>query len=124
MVKTYDNKSPVRAKSFFEKMRGNWDLLLFCLPGIAVTIIYHYIPIYGVQIGFKNYKVGKGILGSTWTGLENFQRFFRSANSWLTIKNTLILSFYSMAAGFPMAVILALLLNSFRHKKYLTLYLP
>ncbi|MBR4236494.1 MAG: sugar ABC transporter permease [Clostridia bacterium] len=108
----------IRKKNFFEKMKGNWDLLMFCLPGIVVTLIYHYWPIYGVQIGFKNYKVGKGILGSSWTGLENFERFFRSAYAWLTIKNTLILSFYSMAAGFPMAVILALLLNSFRHKRY------
>ena len=105
-------------KTWLERMKGNWDLLLFCLPGIVVTVIYHYIPIYGIQIGFKNYKIASGIVGSTWTGLENFRRFFSGAYAWLTIKNTLILSAYSMVSGFPMAVILALLLNSFRHKKY------
>jgi putative aldouronate transport system permease protein len=108
----------MRKKTWLERMKGNWDLLLFCLPGIVVTVIYHYIPIYGIQIGFKNYKIASGIVGSTWTGLENFRRFFSGAYAWLTIKNTLILSAYSMVSGFPMAVILALLLNSFRHKKY------
>ena len=108
----------IRKKTWLERMKGNWDLLLFCLPGIVVTVIYHYIPIYGIQIGFKNYKIASGIVGSTWTGLENFRRFFSGAYAWLTIKNTLILSAYSMVSGFPMAVILALLLNSFRHKKY------
>lgn len=105
-------------KNLWQRMKGNWDLLFFCLPGIVVTVIYHYIPIYGALIGFKSYKVGNGILGSMWTGLDNFRRFFTGAYAWLTIKNTLILSAYSMIAGFPMAVILALLLNAFRHKKY------
>jgi len=99
-------------------MRGNWDLLLFCLPGIIVTIIYHYIPIYGVQIAFRNYKPKKGIWGSDWVGLKNFERFFHSADWWVLVRNTLLLSVYSLAAGFPVAVILALMLNSFRHKKY------
>ena len=43
-------------------MRGNWDLLLFCVPGMVFTIIYHYIPIYGVQIAFRNYKAKQGIV--------------------------------------------------------------
>lgn len=99
-------------------MRGNWDLLMFCMPGIIITIIYHYVPIYGVQIAFRNFKVKQGIFGSEWVGFENFRRFFLSVNAWTTIRNTLILSCYSLVAGFPVAVILALLLNSFRHKGY------
>lgn len=99
-------------------MRGNWDLLMFCMPGIIITIIYHYVPIYGVQIAFRNFKAKKGIWGSEWVGLDNFRRFFMSVNAWTTIRNTLTLSIYSLAAGFPVAVILALLLNSFRHKRY------
>ena len=107
-----------KKRSFLARMRGNWDLLFFCLPGIILTIIYHYIPIYGVQIALRNYKPKKGIWGSDWVGLKNFYRFFQSANWWPTIRNTLILSVYSLAAGFPVAVILALMLNSFRHKRY------
>lgn len=99
-------------------MRGNWDLLFFCLPGIIITCIYHYLPIYGIQIAFKNYKLSKGIWGSEWVGFSNLERFFRSANSWTVIRNTLVLSVYSLAVSFPVAVILALLLNSFRHKRY------
>jgi putative aldouronate transport system permease protein len=115
-----DGKAVVRGEKhgFFAKMRGNWDLLFFCLPGIIITTIYHYIPIYGIQIAFRNYKLKKGIWGSDWVGLANFERFFRSANAWTTISNTLILSVYSLAASFPMAVLLALMLNSFRHKRY------
>ncbi len=107
-----------RKKGFFERMRSNWDLLLFCLPGIVFTIIYHYIPIYGVQIAFRNYKAKQGIVGSDWVGLKNFIRFFHGADWLVLVRNTLMLSVYSLAAGFPVAVILALMLNSFRHKRY------
>lgn len=100
------------------KIRGNLDLLLFCLPGIIITFIYHYIPVYGVQIAFRRYSARRGIWGSRWVGLENFERFFSSANAWPVIRNTLILSIYSIAAAFPIAIILALLLNSFRHPRY------
>ena len=107
-----------RKKSFWERMRGNWDLVLFCLPGIVVTLIYHYWPIYGIQIAFRKYKMKLGIWGSKWVGLDNFERFFQSAYAWVTIRNTIILSVYSLVASFPIAVILALMLNSFRFKKY------
>ncbi|NLX82685.1 MAG: sugar ABC transporter permease [Clostridiales bacterium] len=100
------------------KIRGNIDLLLFCLPGIIITFIYHYIPIYGVQIAFRNYSARRGIWGSTWVGLDNFTRFFNSASAWPIINNTLILSLYSILAGFPVAILLALLLNSFNHRTY------
>ena len=109
---------PKKKRSFLQRMQGNWDLLLFCLPGIALTVIYHYIPIYGVQIAFRNYKPKRGIWGSDWVGLKNFERFFNSAYAGTTITNTLVLSVYSLIASFPVAVILALLLNSLRHKKY------
>ena len=81
-----------RKKSFLEKMRGNWDLLLFCVPGMIFTIIYHYIPIYGVQIAFRNYKAHMGIFGSSWVGLKNFIRFFNGADWLILVRNTLILS--------------------------------
>ncbi|MBR3740300.1 MAG: sugar ABC transporter permease [Clostridia bacterium] len=115
---TVNAVTPKKKRSFLQRMRGNWDLLFFCLPGIVFTIIYHYIPIYGVQIAFRNYKMKKGIWGSDWVGLKNFAKFFNSADWFILVRNTLYLSLYSLAAGFPVAVILALMLNSFRHKRY------
>ena len=115
---TVNAVTPKKKRSFLQRMRGNWDLLFFCLPGIVFTIIYHYIPIYGVQIAFRNYKMKKGIWGSDWVGLKNFAKFFNSADWFVLVRNTLYLSLYSLAAGFPVAVILALMLNSFRHKRY------
>jgi putative aldouronate transport system permease protein len=93
-------------------------LYLFCVPGIIITLIFHYWPLYGAQIAFRAYTARRGIWGSPWVGWEHFIRFFNSPNAALIIWNTLVLSIYSLAAGFPMPIILALLLNSFRHKHY------
>lgn len=101
-------------EQFRRKMPRNTDLLLFCLPGIIVTIIFHYIPLYGIQIAFQDYSPK----GSPWVGLEHFRRFFQSSYSLIVIKNTFILSFYSLVASFPIPIILALMLNSFRYKHY------
>jgi putative aldouronate transport system permease protein len=94
------------------------ELYLFCLPGILVMLIFHYWPLYGAQIAFRAYSVRRGIWGSPWVGLQHFIRFFNSPNAVQIILNTIVLSFYSLAAGFPIPIVLALLLNSFRHKRY------
>jgi putative aldouronate transport system permease protein len=96
----------------------NKDLYLFCLPGIIITLIFHYWPLYGAQIAFRAYSARRGIWGSPWVGWEHFIRFFNSPNAALIIWNTFVLSIYGLAAGFPIPIILALLLNSFRHKRY------
>jgi putative aldouronate transport system permease protein len=71
-----------------------------------------------VQIAFRDYSVRRGIWGSAWVGMEHFVRFFNSPNAGMIIWNTFVLSIYSLIAGFPMPIILALLLNSFRHRGY------
>jgi len=111
--------SPGRAgKSRLARIVENRDLYLFCLPGIIITLIFHYWPLYGAQIAFRDYSARAGIWGSPWVGWEHFIRFFNSPNAGLIIWNTLVLSVYGLVAGFPIPIILALLLNSFRHKKY------
>lgn len=97
---------------------NNFDLLIFCTPGLIITFIYSYIPIYGVQIAFKNFSARKGIWDSPWVGWDHFARFFNSPAAGQIIWNTFILAIYSMVAGFPIPIILALFLNSFNHKKY------
>lgn len=110
--------APKKNKKLLDKVRSNFDLYLFVLPGIIITFIFHYIPIYGVQIAFRDFSVRKGIWGSNWVGLEHFIRFFNSAYFGELLWNTFVLSIYSLIAGFPIPIILALMLNSFRHKRY------
>jgi putative aldouronate transport system permease protein len=105
-------------KSIWAKINESKALYMFCLPGIIITLIFHYWPLYGIQIAFRNYSVRRGIWGSAWVGLEHFVRFFNSPNAGLIIWNTFVLSIYSLVAGFPIPIILALLLNSFRHRGY------
>ncbi len=120
MKKTGTAYLPQRSRGIKLKksLRNNWEFWLFVLPGMVVTFIFSYIPLYGIQIAFKQFSPRKGILGSVWVGFDHFERFFNSPNFSTTLSNTFILSLYSMVASFPIPIILALLLNSFRHKKY------
>lgn len=81
-------------------------------------IVFEYVPMYGVQIAFKNFIATKGIYGSPWVGFQHFERFFNSNMFSVLIKNTLGLSLYRLAAGFPAPIILALLLNHLNSKRY------
>jgi putative aldouronate transport system permease protein len=114
----FKDAKKIRGKPGLAALLVNGDLFLFCLPGILITLIFHYWPLYGAQIAFRAYSARRGIWGSPWVGLENFIRFFDSPNAGPIIWNTLVLSLYSLAAGFPIPILLALLLNSFRHKGY------
>lgn len=99
-------------------LKRNWVLYLFVLPAVAYVIIFNYIPMYGIQIAFKDYRAGLGIWGSPWAGLKWFNRFFSSPNCWTLIKNTLTISLYSLIAGFPFPIILALILNYTKSMKF------
>ncbi len=99
-------------------LKRNWDLYLLLLPALAYIIILHYIPLYGVQIAFRDYNPWDGITGSPWVGLENFKRFFSSAQFWSLLGNTMALSVYSLIASFPIPIIFALLLNQCASKKF------
>ncbi|UOQ91889.1 ABC transporter permease subunit [Halobacillus shinanisalinarum] len=94
-----------------KKILQNWELYLFVLPAVLYFAIFHYIPLYGAQIAFKDFIPSEGIWGSPWVGFENFTRFFESYYFWDLIKNTLGISLYSLAVGFPLPIILALALN-------------
>lgn len=98
-------------------IKKNWQLYLFLLIPIAYIILFKYVPMGGVVIAFKDFKLRKGIWGSEWVGLENFIRFFSTYQSKKIIKNTLIISLYSMVAGFPMPIIFALMMNCVRSEK-------
>lgn len=95
-------------------LRRDKYLVLLVLPVLVYYAIFHYIPMYGVIIAFKQFKPLKGILGSDWAGFYYFQLFFESAYFWRLLKNTLLLSIYSLLWGFPVPIIFALLLNELK----------
>lgn len=84
---------------------------LLLLPALIYVIIFNYGPLYGVQIAFKDFKGSLGITGSRWVGFRHFKDFFRGYYFWDLIKNTLILSVYSLLVSFPIPIIVALILN-------------
>ena len=115
----------------WKRISRNWGLYLLLLPALVLLILFAYKPMYGVVIAFKNYKNSLGILGSPWVDplFKNFQRFFNSYQCGATIRNTLRLSLYSLAVGFPIPIILALMINQitamrFRRTFQTILYLP
>ncbi|KIL40692.1 sugar ABC transporter permease [Gordoniibacillus kamchatkensis] len=95
---------------------NNWELYLLITPVLAYFIIFHYIPMYGVQIAFKDFIATKGITGSPWVGMKHFDRFFQSYFFWRLIKNTLGIGVYQLAVGFPVPILLALMIHEVRGK--------
>lgn len=109
----------VRVKNFFDKkIKPNWILYVFLIPGIIYALIFMYYPIYGLTIAFKRFNPGLGITGSPWVGLMHFKRFFSAYNSWALIKNTFVLSFYSYLTSIPFPIILAIALNYCYHQRF------
>ncbi len=110
-------------------IRENYFLYLLIAPAIILTIVFKYIPMYGAIIAFKDFSTIKGIIGSDWVGFENFTKFLSSPNFGTIFMSTLKLSFYGLILGFPIPIILALMLNQVRRaaiKKniQLVLYAP
>lgn len=92
-------------------LKKNWGCYLFVLPMLIYVFIFNYIPLYGIQLAFKDYRVTDGIWGSQWVGFQHFVTFFTSYQFWDLLRNTLILSIYSIVVGFPFPIIFALFLN-------------
>ena len=100
-----------RGAQSWKAIRRNWQLYAMLALPVLYVLVFKYWPMYGVQIAFRNFNVVDGITGSPWVGLANFERFVSSYNFWQIIQNTLILSVYSLVAGFPFPILLALALN-------------
>jgi putative aldouronate transport system permease protein len=113
------NSTAIKRKGHVGRvLKRDASLWLFCIPGIVLTFIFSYIPMYGIQLAFRRFNATAGIWGSEWQGLYYFKRFFASPYFESTIWNTLVISFYSLLVSFPIPIILALLLNSLHHKRY------
>ena len=133
-MRAVTKKKAVSEKQTFAQkvsyVKKNWQLYLFFLmPALLLTIIFKYIPMSGVLIAFEDYNVIDGVFGSKWVGLEYFRRFLSSPDFMNYLLNTLKLSVYGLLWGFPVPIILALLLNRIRRagirkKIQLLIYAP
>jgi putative aldouronate transport system permease protein len=96
-------------------IRKNKLLYVMLLPVLLYYFVFHYAPMYGAIIAFKDFSPRLGILGSDWVGFEHFKTFFTGVYFWRTITNTILISFYQLIFGFPAPIILALLLNEVKN---------
>lgn len=108
-IRKPSNRSSV--KRVLKGVSKHWILYVLVSFPIAYLIIFKYVPMIGIQIAFKNYRVTDGIWGSKFVGLKYFRDFFSSPQFWIVLKNTLGLSIFSLIVSFPMAILLALMIN-------------
>lgn len=107
-----------RGSRLIAQMARRYDLYLMLLLPMAWYLIFHYGPLYGLQIAFKNFNPAKGIIGSEWVGFEHFLRFFDSYYFWRLLRNTLTINLISLLVAFPIPILLALLINEIRSKAF------
>lgn len=103
---------------YWKSIRKYAPLYLLMLPGIVYFIIFKYLPMYGVTIAFKDFKINLGITGSPWVGLKYFERLFMGKSFLEVIRNTVVINFYYLLFGFPAAIILALVVNEIKCRRY------
>ncbi|MFD0677258.1 MULTISPECIES: ABC transporter permease [unclassified Paenibacillus] len=99
-------------------LKKNKYIYIMLLPVLAYYGIFHYGPMYGLQIAFKDFSPGLGIWGSEWIGFQHFAEFFNGFYFWRLIKNTLLINIYELLFAFPAAIVLALLLNEIRSNMF------
>lgn len=103
----------------FRIFKDNCPYLVMLIPAVVIVFLFNYLPIYGILIAFQDFLPGDSILSSTtqWVGLENFARFFNDPQFWPLMSNTFLLCIIGFVIGFPLPIIVALMLNSMRKKK-------
>lgn len=121
--------SAQRSNYLWRHITRNWGLYLLLLPAVILMICFTYIPMFGIVIAFKDFTPASGIFGSPWAGWKYFQEYFNSYQFWPTIKNTLIISLYTIVVTFPLPIVVALMCNQITSSKYkkffqVSTYLP
>jgi putative aldouronate transport system permease protein len=107
-----------RLEQLRQALSTNYALYLLLVPVFVYYIVFSYVPMYGVTLAFKEFDPIKGIFGNDWVGFHYFQQFFATYQFKQLLTNTFLMSFLSLLFGFPVAVLLALMLNEVRMKKY------
>lgn len=123
-------KNKVQHKQgFIQEIKSSRALYLLLLPSFIIFLLFTYYPMYGVIIAFKDFSPAQGILGSPWVGFKNFIQYFNSYQFWPTIRNTIVISLYTIVVTFPLPVFLALMCNQIRARRFkkffqVSTYLP
>ena len=110
MIASRESKSSLRRRM----LRNNWDLYLLIIIPFLALVIYNYVPMAGIVIAFKDYKIFTGLINSPWVGIKNFTKLFISYKFWEVFRNTVIINVYKFVFQFPVPILLALLLNEVR----------
>ena len=92
---------------------NDWQIYVLLLPALAYFFVFNYLPLYGIQIAFRDYKAVRGITGSVWVGMKNFRDFFNAYYFGRLFSNTFLLNLYGLLCGFPIPIFLAIMLNQF-----------
>lgn len=117
-LQTARTAKPTLWQSIVREFKRHKWLYGMAIPGVLIVFIFNYVPMYGILIAFKDYKVKEGILGSPWVGFEYFKMFFSNPLAVRTIKNTFLLGLYNLLWSFPAPIILALLFNELKNQRF------
>lgn len=109
--KVRPNHAPTILKLIQKELVARYQLYLLIVLPFTYIVVFHYFPLYGLQIAFKDFIATKGITGSPWVGFKHFENFFASPSFGVVIRNTLYLTLYGLLVGFPLPIILALAFN-------------
>ena len=107
-----------RYERFLFALKRDWRLYLMLAPTVIWLLLFLYKPMYGLQIAFKDYSIFKGVAASPWVGFEHFETLFSSDQFTRALRNTFILSFYTLLIGFPVPIMLALMFNEVINKYF------
>lgn len=116
-VSLYKTKKSLK-RTVINDFKINKYIYIMAIPVMAYFIIFHYIPMYGAIIAFKQFSPGKGIIGSDWVGLDNFVKFFNSVYFTRVVRNTILINLYGLIFGFPAPIIFAILLNEISKPRF------
>ena len=116
----------VRTKRYWAR---SWQLWAMLFPAMLYIFVFCYVPMYGVQLAFREYSFTAGFTGGKWVGLKYFRQYFESPMFFTTLKNTFVIAFTSILVGFPAPIILAMIINQIRNKTWkrvvqTTVYIP
>jgi len=129
--KLYTNRRSLKEQLVWlaDHFKREWQIYVMLAPMIIWFVVFLYKPMYGLQIAFKDYSIFRGIEASPWVGMEHFNDLFSNSQFLRAIKNTFLISFYSLIFGFPVPILLALMFNEiinavFKRSAQTIVYLP
>jgi len=122
-------EAPTRMTRIVDHLRREWQIYVMLAPTVIWMLLFLYKPMYGLQIAFKDYSIFRGIAGSPWVGWEHFETLFGNDQFLRAVRNTVIISMWTLLIGFPVPILLALMFNevlnqTFKKTTQTIVYLP